>query len=307
MISIIVPVYNVRKYLDDCIASIVAQTYRNWELLLIDDGSTDGSGEICDVWAERDRRIRVLHVPNGGVSRARNIGLDEVAGEYIFLTDSDDYLEPETLERLRSAITEHDAEMAVCNFDYQFETEQLRQEMSPKDLRDYQIHEETVLTGAQLLQLGDSGKYAFLVGNWNKLYSAKLFEGVRYHVGARYEDERIIHRLVYPCRKIALVPYVGYHYIQHSASFMHGTSNVLDYIDAMLDRCCCLTDWQERELTLTSAGRVLSSLKRAEESADKKELRQRKDEFFRLCLRLYRLGWISRITLLKRFFYCKLG
>lgn len=100
MISIIVPVYNTEKYLDQCIQSVLAQTYTNWELLLIDDGSTDSSGAICDKYAAEDKRIRVFHKENGGVSSARNLGLDNAKGEWISFVDADDWIEPQSLHTL---------------------------------------------------------------------------------------------------------------------------------------------------------------------------------------------------------------
>ena len=98
LISVVVPVYNVEKYLDRCISSICGQTYRELEVILVDDGSTDGSGRICDVWAEKDDRVRVIHVENGGVSRARNLGIDAARGEYICFVDSDDWIEADYFE-----------------------------------------------------------------------------------------------------------------------------------------------------------------------------------------------------------------
>lgn len=306
MISVIVPVYNVRKYLDKCVQSIVHQSFRDWELLLIDDGSTDGCGEICDAWAERDSRIQAIHIPNQGVSNARNLGLNMAKGDYIFLTDSDDYLGEETLERLMNAICTTGADMSVCNFAYEFENDELRNSMPAKMLTDYQIVQDEVITGPDLLRLGDHGKYAFMIANWNKLYRRELFDGVRYTLGMRFEDEKIIHHLIYPCRKIALVSYVGYYYVQHSSSFMHSASNMLDYVDAMLDRCSYLLDKDERELALVTEGRVLSNLKRASLKAQKSDIQIRKKQFFEISKRMYRKRWISLATLFKRFAYCSL-
>ena len=111
--SIIVPIYNVEKYLDECVQSIVSQTYRNIEILLIDDGTKDKSGEIADCWAERDERIRVIHQKNQGISAARNIGLREVKGEYIFFVDSDDYIAENYVEELVSAMEKENTDISI--------------------------------------------------------------------------------------------------------------------------------------------------------------------------------------------------
>lgn len=116
LISIIVPVYNVRKYLHRCVDSILAQTYKNIEVLLIDDGSPDNSGEICDEYAEKDPRVRVFHKPNGGVSSARNLGLKEAKGQYIGFVDSDDYILPKMYENLLDLIQSQGVDIAICGY-----------------------------------------------------------------------------------------------------------------------------------------------------------------------------------------------
>ena len=116
MISIIVPVYNTEQYLHRCVDSILAQTYTDFELLLIDDGSSDSSGAICDEYATKDSRVRVFHKENGGVSSARNLGLDNAQGEWIGWVDSDDYISPDMYERLFSAVEMDDADLVYCNF-----------------------------------------------------------------------------------------------------------------------------------------------------------------------------------------------
>lgn len=115
LISIIVPVYNVEKYLNKCVESIVNQTYKNLEIILVDDGSTDNCPRICDEWAEKDSRIKVIHKQNGGVSSARNAGLDNAAGEYIAFVDSDDYIKNDMYEKLYNALMKYNADVSICN------------------------------------------------------------------------------------------------------------------------------------------------------------------------------------------------
>ena len=120
-VSIIVPVYQVETYLRQCIDSILAQTFTDFELILVDDGSKDKSGEICEEYAGKDGRVRVIHKENGGLSDARNAGLEQAAGEYFMFVDSDDYIAPTMIERLYNSIQSESADIAACNFCYVFD------------------------------------------------------------------------------------------------------------------------------------------------------------------------------------------
>ena len=117
-ISVIVPVYNVEKYLDKCVESIVNQTYKNLEIILVDDGSTDSCPEICDEWAKKDNRIKVIHKPNGGLSSARNAGMDSMTGSYIQFVDSDDYIKSNMIEVMYGNIIKGDYDVCVCNYSF---------------------------------------------------------------------------------------------------------------------------------------------------------------------------------------------
>ena len=128
LISVIVPVYNVENYLRECLDSIVAQTYRNIEVILVDDGSKDSSGKICDEYADKDNRIKVIHKENGGVSAARNTGLDIAKGEWISYVDSDDYIESTMIETLICLAKKNDVELAMCSFKDISECENVTQE-----------------------------------------------------------------------------------------------------------------------------------------------------------------------------------
>ncbi|MBR1540013.1 MAG: glycosyltransferase [Clostridia bacterium] len=115
LISIIVPVYKVEKYLDKCINSIVSQTYKNLEVILVDDGSPDSCGKMCDEWTQKDTRIKVIHKENGGLSDARNFGLDCAKGKYIQFVDSDDYIEKDMIEFLYKNLKENNADISICS------------------------------------------------------------------------------------------------------------------------------------------------------------------------------------------------
>ena len=138
-ISVVVPVYNVEKYLDRCVESILVQTFQDFELILVDDGSPDNCPQMCDNWAERDSRITVIHKENGGLPDARNYGINAACGEYITFVDSDDWVEKEFLETLYKGITENDADVVQCNYQHVYATRTERHYFEPKVIEDEQI------------------------------------------------------------------------------------------------------------------------------------------------------------------------
>ncbi|MCL1895440.1 MAG: glycosyltransferase [Clostridiales bacterium] len=179
MISVIVPVYNAGEYLEACIDSVLSQTYGNLELILIDDGSTDGSGELCDAFAERDTRIKVIHRENGGVSRARNMGLDAARGDVIAFLDCDDYILPGMYEAMIDRMDKAKAKIAVCT---------VIDEQENGDVRRWETGETMLITGRDALRklvtgMGDRAGHRETIwfSVWNKLYDAGIFKsGVRF-------------------------------------------------------------------------------------------------------------------------------
>ena len=215
-LDVIVPVYNVERYLSKCVESILAQTFCDFRLILVDDGSTDRSGELCDQFAELDSRITVIHKENGGLSSARNAGLDISEAPYICLIDSDDYIESVMFDELYRAITDNQADMSICNFRYVYID--CDEPNSSQDI--YLPIKNTVLLGGDALkELYTQYGYYYVVA-WNKMYSKKLFEEIRYPIGKYHEDEFVIHELFYKCDKIACVQKPMYNYVQRSGSIM---------------------------------------------------------------------------------------
>lgn len=220
-VSVIVPIYNVARYLDRCVNSILCQTYSELEVLLIDDGSTDESGSLCDAWERKDPRIRVIHKSNGGLSDARNAGLDVASGEYIVFVDSDDYIAADMIKTLYEAIIEDHANLSLCNFLYVDEDG----EELPARNRDLPIRDECI-TGSEAIQkmLAINQKGWYYITAWNKLYSANLFSEIRFPAGKLHEDEFTAYKVFAQCERVACVSAVGYYYVQRSGSIMHGKS-----------------------------------------------------------------------------------
>ena len=210
LVSVIVPVYNVETYLEECIKSIVNQTYKNLELILIDDGSTDSSGEQCDSWAEIDNRIKVIHKENGGLSTARNAGLDVAKGEYICFIDSDDFVTENYLESFINAINDSGAQIAFCDI-----TSAKLAEVA------HGIENRTVLSAAECrkwLYNPISREYVIMVIACAKMYASSLFKGLRFEVGRYHEDEFLINHILFSIEKAVFIPEGNYIYRNNEES-----------------------------------------------------------------------------------------
>lgn len=212
MVSIIVPVYNTSEYLPACVESLRNQTCPDIEILLVDDGSTDGSGALCDAYAREDSRIRVVHKTNGGLSSARNAGLDVATGQWILFVDGDDYLARDAVELLLGVAQMHE-DADFVQFHYQ-ETDGSWQ---PEE----QQPEHTVLTDVpdffrKLYDLGGVGASAC-----TKLFRSSLFNSLRFQEGIRHEDEELMTRLLPLCRKGVYTDLVLYGYVTRQGSIIH--------------------------------------------------------------------------------------
>ena len=216
LISVIVPVYNVEKYVTKCVNSIINQTYKNLEIILIDDGSTDNSGNICNDLQKKDDRIKVIHKKNGGLSDARNCGIDIANGDYIAFVDSDDYIHNRMYEILMHNALDKNADISMCGYmeadDYTLGDATIVDEMevNNSDIKIYKSREE------KLLCIFPS-KIRFTVV-WNKLYSKQIWEEYRFKTGEVYEDEQIYYKILYNCKKIVTCEDKMYYYVQRENS-----------------------------------------------------------------------------------------
>lgn len=230
MISIIVPVYNVEKYLDKCINSILEQTYKDFELILIDDGSTDTSGKICDDYSEKDNRIKAIHKENSGLSSARNMGIDMAKGDYIGFIDSDDYISEDMYESLYNDIKKYNADISICSYKEIYDYQQPKNIMYEKNIEVYE--------GVNILeQLYRSDRVKFIVA-WNKLYKKDIFNNLRYEEGKIHEDELIIHKILFKAKRVTYNSNEMYYYLQRYGSIMQKEYSIsnLSYINALEDR-----------------------------------------------------------------------
>lgn len=233
LVSIIVPVYNVEKYLKKCINSILRQTYQNIEVILVDDGSVDRSGEICDEYSVIDGRIKVVHKKNGGLSDARNTGLEIAMGEYISFIDSDDYVSEDIIELLHRQLCCDNSDMALCNMLYVDEMghniSKLNKEMPIKN---------TVLSQKEFWEYLYGEKYWYYIVSCSKLYKRELFKNIYFPKGKIHEDEFLIHRIIDRCSNISCIEKPMYFYVQRENSIMNSSFTIkkLDGAEALFDR-----------------------------------------------------------------------
>lgn len=232
IISIIVPIYNVEKYLKRCIESILNQDFKEFELILVNDGSTDNCGEICNIYKNKDKRIRVIHKKNGGLSSARNVGLDFAKGKYIAFVDSDDYINKNMYHILYKNLIKTNADISICNFNYVNDND-IVDINQPIDNYDYSIFNN--IDALNQLYLENKAK---MVTAWNKLYKKELFKDLRYVEGRVHEDEFIIHKLLYNSKKIVFTNGALYYYVQREGSITQSKFNIkkLDAVYAFKER-----------------------------------------------------------------------
>lgn len=237
IVSIIVPVYKVEPYLQRCIDSICTQTYSNLEIILVDDGSPDHSGEILDRNAELDTRIVVIHKKNGGLSSARNTGLDVAKGEYISFIDADDKVHPQFIEILLALCRQYECEIALCDY-LEISEDSVDLPLNPQQSLFIYNRRQALY---ELCCTRNAVKY---VVAWNKLYKRDLFNKIRYPVGRIHEDEFTTYQLLWKANRIAVTNQYLYYYLQRPTSIMGNPFSVkrLDVLEAYKERLAFLKD-----------------------------------------------------------------
>lgn len=215
IVSVVIPVYRVQRYLDRCVQSVLAQTYAEIEVLLIDDGSPDRCGELCDAWAKKDSRVRAFHKPNGGLSDARNYGAARARGAYLTFVDSDDVLAPDCIEYLAALMRQSGCDLACCDL-VEFEQDPCAFPQQEPDAAD-------TVTGVRACELLMGEKYMPLVPAWGKLYRAKTVRSFPFPVGRIHEDEATTCKYLYSSRTVTIGTRRLYGYRQRPESIMGRT------------------------------------------------------------------------------------
>ena len=248
LISVIVPIYNAEKFIDKSVGSVINQTYQNLEILLIDDGSTDSSSLLCDEYAKKDKRIKVFHQENKGLSCARNKGIDNANGDYYVFIDADDEALPKMIEELYKLLKENDADISICSYEELYEDGTV---ISPC----------TNGNKGKIWSYTDDKKYLQIeydyirtVVQWNKLFKKEIFDDLRYPEGLYHEDEHIIHRQLQKAKKVTYTSEVLYIYYRHEGSitFNPDCKKLYDAILAFYDRFCFFKDLEKESCILYS-------------------------------------------------------
>lgn len=229
LISIIIPVYNAEKYLDNCLETLVDQTYPHIEIILVDDGSPDRSPEICDKFAAQDARIKVIHKANEGVSAARNCGILASKGNYIMFVDSDDWVELNFVEVMLNTLIQYDADIVNCQY--------ILENKNYKKFDSYIKYDNFMKNNYESIKILNEDS---IVTNhlWRNIFKRKLFKNIKFPVGKNYEDICVMHDLFFNSDKIVFIGNTLYHYFSNECSIVHtkSFSNYKDAIDALLVR-----------------------------------------------------------------------
>lgn len=226
-VSIIIPVYKVEPYLRQCIDSVLAQTYKNIEIILVDDGSPDACPEICDEYAAKDSRVRVIHKENGGLSDARNAGIKIATGEWLSFVDSDDIVHPQMIELLMNPLLDDPSvKMSACGYEMFFKNDIVYSSIKAKTLR------------YEKLSLYEYFYKPLYVVAWGKIYHKSLFANAEYPKGRFHEDEFVTYKLLWLAKEISFLDKPLYMYRQRDDSIMANVSEkrLSDTLDALTER-----------------------------------------------------------------------
>ncbi len=260
LISIVVPVYNTEKYIDDCMASILAQSYKNLQIILVDDGSTDGSGKICDAYVAKDDRFQVIHKANGGVSSALNAGIKETTGSWIMRIDPDDYVHPHMVQRLYETALQKEADLVWCAYENVPE-ESSYDKQSFKDTQG-KLEEYTNVEAEKLFYSPQIENY---IVTWNKLYRADLFKAepaLTFREGRVYEEGYIVYQLVYRAKKVVVLSEEPlYFYRQRGNGIMdkNGHKIYLPVLESGEERIAFYKEKGEKELYRLEINMMMNS------------------------------------------------
>lgn len=229
MISIIIPVFNVEEYIGRCVESVLNQTYQDFEILLIDDGSTDKSGEICDEYVSKDSRIKVFHVENNGAATARNVGIDNAKGEYISFIDSDDFVAPQMYEILINNLIQYKSDISACNY--------IRGKNFDKS--DLEVKNVIKVFDSEQMSKKFSSQLTILDSPCAKLFVRKLFEDIRFPDRTLHEDVWVAHHLLCGANKVVYIDKKLYCYYERDNSIsvtQDKKKRIEDLINGMIDR-----------------------------------------------------------------------
>lgn len=276
IISIIVPIYKVEKYLDRCINSILNQTFKDFELILVDDGSPDRCGDICEKYAKKDKRIKVIHKENGGLSDARNAGLDIATGKFIGFIDSDDFIHKDMYMVLYDAIIKSKSDISQCKFKYFSKEDELNKNIIND--RKYEIYNNI----NAIEEIIDNKNLNTNV--WNKLYKRELFNDIRFPKGKIHEDEFVTYKVFYRAKTVSYVNKELYYYFSNDTGIMKNLNinSKFDWIEAIEERNEFLLSIKEKSLFNKSNSYLFFNLIKIRYNIKKSEELKNKSQMYNL-------------------------
>ena len=275
MISVIIPVFRVENYLNACVQSVLAQTYKDLEIILVDDGSDDGCPAMCDQYAEHDERVKVIHKQNGGLSDARNAGLDVAQGEYILFVDSDDYIHPNLCETV-ATIMERQKQVDILVFPFE-KVEEFENE-AYKNVK-IETESEHILSQKELIGKMFQEEYESYIVAWNKCYRKKVWEQLRFPYGRIHEDQFTTYKALYEARQVACLKQPLYYYRQRGGSIMSKfhAKGCMDDILALQEKIAYFSDktpWEYGCCVSRSLEHMIYHYKRAKNHQASKEAKE---------------------------------
>lgn len=271
LISVIIPVYKVENCLDKCIESVTRQTYKNLEIILVDDGSPDNCPQICDEWAKKDSRITVIHKSNSGVSLSRKIGYENSSGEYIMFVDSDDWISLNAVEQLYQRIISDNSDIVISNYTVVDESGEFK--ASP-----YTWMTNTVKSGETVFnEIGTENVVPYVV--WGRLYQREILKFANFVSFSCSEDVVMTISILKECKKVSILENSTYYYFQRSSSVMHNRTDevILDDVKSLL----LLAKWLLGENKLSQAKHFFTmAIFRSSKAINKKPIRDNINENF---------------------------
>lgn len=272
LISVIIPVYKVGKYLDKCVESVVGQSYQNLEIILVDDGSPDNCPIMCDTWAERDSRIKIIHKANGGLSDARNAGMAIATGEFMGFVDSDDWISPDMYQHLHDLMVTDDSDIAACGVEMVWEDGRASYRLTKSGCCVLNQEEamRAIIEESWLKQ-----------PVWYKLYKTELIRDILFPVGKYHEDVFWSYQAVAKAEKVSVSDRLGYYYVQHGGSIMGERYSLkrLDAIDAKKNRIIFIHEHFPAMETLTQIDLLFSCMYHGQMAIKYLENQERRQAF----------------------------
>lgn len=289
IISVVVPIYKVEKYLKECVDSILHQTYTNIEILLIEDGSPDNCPKICNEYAESDSRVKVIHKENGGLSDARNVGIENATGKYLVFVDSDDVIDITMIEKLYLNLTKYNADISECEYIF---TKQI-----PKKLEVKQIQIDKYNNIEALNSMYECGGCKVVA--WNKMYKKELFNDIKFPIGKFHEDVFTTYKLLFSVNKVVHSNEILYFYRNRNDSIVNQFNEKrLDVCEAFNEINLFYTKINQKELVIKNIRNALNTLLRFYTYTSSRHIRKKIRINFQYFFKKYRQV-AKRISLLK--------